>query len=417
MPKEREIIPILLLQNMKYMQKIVLISLLALLVSCDSTSTKPDQGATSGTDSGATTSAPSQEQEEAEITSPEAGDSMVSRSIDARMQGDWNFAQSFPMLYDIVMQDADMLESVSSFAEQVITGKGLSSDEDVESLLKTRTVLQTSLGEFIRNWDEQTDDPAKLSALDQEMSKMGIRIAAVEGMFGMLVPGDMPGAAMQACSPAMKAHLSFESAAGSTVGGEYPYSNMSFFGDAVLAGEKLLEDFGKSKWAEQDKKEFSLMLRSFLGIYLRADGGYEMAAVGYPGDEMHEFGLSELESHHDFVNNHPESKFAPHVRALLASTSKSAIQPEALYVVYDAYFESEEEAKQYQFEQLLAGNDLFHTVPVELGNGKTNWLVSYRFYEDSEKATAFFTEKEKTDSEVKMMLCTWHNDGFVQSGI
>jgi hypothetical protein len=132
---------------------------------------------------------------------------------------------------------------------------------------------------------------------------------------------------------------------------------------------------------------------------------------------MYEFAMSELESHKEFIQQHPNSQFTPIVSALLENTSTSAFEPEQMYVVYASYFESEEEAQRYQYDKLLLGEDMLHILPVRLGNGKLNWLVSYRFYDDSEKATAFFTQKEQNQPEVKMMLCTWHNDEFVQSGI
>lgn len=401
---------------MKYLTKSVWILLLGLLISCGSTPGDSEQDAPSEVKT-TPNSTLMEEDADLELLSLETGDSMVSRSIDARLAPGWDFAQSFPMLNGIIKQDADLLSAVSSYAEAAITGKGIETDEDVEELLSQRDKLKPEIGNLVLVWDEFTSDPSELGKLDQEISKMGMRIAAVEGMFGKLVSGDMPPATLQACSPPMRAHLAFVSAAANTIGGEYPYSNMSFFADAVLAGEKLMTDFGKSTWANRDKEEFANMLRTFLGMYLRTEGDYEMAAAGYPGDGSFEFALSELESHKRFVQEHPNSKFAPHVKAMLESTSKSAYQPEELYVVYDAYFESREEARKHQFDQLMNGKDLLHLVPVELGNGKTNWLVSYRFYEDSEQAVAFFAEREKEDEDIKMMLCTWYGEGFVQSGI
>jgi hypothetical protein len=402
----------MLLQKNYSMQKLLFIFQLCWLVSCDS-SNSSEQGTAATTP---TASIPKTDTKRSVAPEPTA-DSLTPRSIDARLPADWDFAKTFPILHGILSSDPLLLAKTSSYAESVVTGKGLNSDTDVEELLSQAKALRSEIGELVEAWDQEREDMDQLNALDQEFTRLGMRAATSEGIFVMLVATDMPPTVLQACSPAMRAHLTFMAAADNTIGGEYPYSNMSLFANAVAAGEQNVIGFAKNPWAEKDKTTMAQMLRAFVGIYLHRDGDYETAAVGYPGDGMYEFAMSELESHKEFIQQHPNSQFTPIVSALLENTSTSAFEPEQMYVVYASYFESEEEAQRYQYDKLLLGEDMLHILPVRLGNGKLNWLVSYRFYDDSEKATAFFTQKEQNQPEVKMMLCTWHNDEFVQSGI
>ncbi|MFK7968747.1 MAG: hypothetical protein AB8F95_00175 [Bacteroidia bacterium] len=346
-------------------------------------------------------------------------DELVARSINGTeaANGEFDFKTQFPLLHGIFSNRPSTLNALSDFAQNILSPASNLDDEAVESLLKTRESLMTSMNSLLESWDQKTGKPAELAEVEKELQLLGMRPGTAEGMFIELVESPLPAQIRAACSPAFQAHLDFFHRERNTLGGEYPYTNMALFGKAVIAGESLMRTFPESKYAQQDDSLYRSMVDIFLGLYLRKEGDYTVPAMGRPGDDYHEFGLSEMDSHKAFVEEYPNSQYTPLVSALLTSPSTSDASPAELYIVYDEYFESEEKAHQHKHALLAKGKDVFHIIPVFLGNGKTHYLVSYRFYDSSEKATDFFTQKEKSDPNVKMMFTSANKGKFVQAGI
>ena len=373
---------------------------------------------TPGNDSAADISQTETTGTESSSVTSKLNDSLVPRAVDAnRLVGDFDFAIQAPILHSILSNRPELLGKVSEYAQTVLAGTGLTGNADVEQLLASRSALMPLMDPLLEAWDTRTSDYAKLKELDFELREIGMRVGSAEGMFIKLLSTSLPESVMQACTPVMRAHLNFTHAVDNTIGGEYPYSNMALFGEAVAAGEKLMADFSKSHYVVEDDTLLKEMVDVFTGLYLRPEGDYEIPAVGHPGDGMYEFGMSEMESHKLFLTKHPNSRYAPVIAKMIEQPSRAAVEPEELYIVYDRYFTSMEEAYTYKHQQLFKGIDVLHIIPASLGNGQENYLVSFRFFDNSDTATAYFTQKEKEFPEVKMMFTTLHNGKFVQAGI
>lgn len=397
------------------MYRITALLFCSLLFSCTPNNSKVEDGGTAAVNTQRDAEAPPTDAK-SEVLSP--NEELTTKSISAqRRAGEFDFTAQFPVLNSVLQNRPDLHQDVIIYASKIITGKDLTEAYQAGALADKRKRLMPLMSALIESWDQQTEDLDKLSAMDKELNTIGMRAATSEGMFVTLVPSAFPASVMNVCPDDMKAHLDFIAAVGATAGGEYPFGNMAPYGEALWAGESLMTNHPGGKYTPMHKAQIMEIASIFLGMYLRKDGGYDVPAVGYPGDNRDEFGLSETESHAAYLDAHPDSKFTPAISSMLDAFSVSKVNPEELYVVYDRYFDSKEEAEAFQFEQLWKGNDLLHCIPVLLGNGKTNYLVSYRFYDDSEAATAFFTQKETADPEVKMMFVSWTKDGFVQSGI
>ncbi len=215
-----------------------------------------------------------------------------------------------------------------------------------------------------------------------EFEKIGIHIVTAEGMYVGLERAPLLSYALEnLATEDFKLSQQIKNAYGMTIGGEYPFLDLEWNDDVILAGEQLLSKFPASDYTSEVLGYFENALTPFVDLHkVISEDGSESFIVG--GFEVESWpGLTDTAYHHQFLRSYPKSVFAPMISRIINNPSQMKADANLIYIVKVPYLEKE----ITWFNYFLNGIDIAHKLYID-ENMPENPTLAYRFYDDKQKA-------------------------------
>jgi hypothetical protein len=354
-------------------------------------------------------------------TLPETGSNLRLRSDSAATRGlpqDFDATRDVPRLYALVRDDAQMRSALERYAQRVVLQQGLNSESDLLALFQQRE--ETIIPRLTPFFENQSDDILRqFDPYERELNLLGMSMTTAEGTITGLGPAPMLSDLIaRVASPNFVAYQRFLTARTLSRSGEYPYMNLTPYEDMALAGETLMEQRPNPYW-DKISEEFERALTAVTDLHVVSQsdtrppeespmvGGLHTAPYPYATD------LSPLKN---VAERHPGSSLAQAIQRIAQYPSQMSAKPETLYLIVLEWTQQEAAARQQVQSYLRAGEDIPHYLPVQRGDGTLQYAVTYRFYEDADRADAALTRIRKTHPEAKLIFCSVKGDKLYQLG-
>jgi hypothetical protein len=253
----------------------------------------------------------------------------------------------------------------------------------------------------------------------EELRRLGMTMTAAEGMFTSI--GSAPfleEKLAEVGSPEFQAFVKFQNAMTESRNGEYPFQNMKPFRDMVLAGETIFD--GKNeRYKKAIEEEFQFALEAFTDVhYVSSPGTRQVGVVLVGGTSTDPYpALAELETAKEFVASDQKSKYKKALAEILKNPSEISERPENIYVIVLEWKETKQLAQMRVRTHLSQGEDVPHYLKIRRGDGTDKFAITYRFFEDEEKANTAFDEAVKEFPNAQLIYCSVKGDQLYQLGI
>lgn len=325
----------------------------------------------------------------------------------------FSFQELFPFLYELLKNNPEDLSQVKKFAEQAVSRPSFSQEEDLLDLIEERDaqIIPLLLPYFESMepdvWDQNYD------GLEKELSMMGIQMTAAEGMFTGLGPRSLftDNLKLRERTPLIQ-YDAFTDAQTRSMNGEYPYADLEPYIKMVLLGEKMEEEGTAKTYYQKIGQPFAEALHVLTDVHLITGEG---ARVGGIHTEAYPYMVS-LESIQEALPRFEGSKFNIPLQRIVEFPSEMTARPEHLHLLVESWVDSEEEAKKRVEEHLRAGKDIPHYLPVEKGNGTTQYAVVYRFFEDADLAQKALEKMQTQFNTGEMIFVSSEKNKLYQLG-
>ena len=344
-----------------------------------------------------------------------------SRGLDmanARVAGG-SFEEEFPLLAVLVKDyNEELLPELKAYAEKVLS-QNINSEAEILALMEQRdSSLITFITPIFENMDPEILDK-NWGEYQEELNRLGMTMTAAEGMFTSI--GSAPfleDKIAQLGSKEFQAYVKFLNALTESRNGEYPFQNMKPFRDMVLYGETILEGNNET-YKKAIDEDFQFALESFTDVHFVSNPGTRQVGVAMvhgTSTDPYPY-LAELETAKDFVASGEDSKYRKALARILENPSEITEKPENIYVVVIEWAETKQMAQMRVRSHLRVGEDVPHHLKIRRGDGTDKYAVTYRFYEDEEKANTAFDEAIKEFPDARLIYCSVRNGELYQLGI
>lgn len=350
----------------------------------------------------------------------EDSESQTSRGLDMSLArtGSFSFSEKFPLLYEVCKDDNLLLAEIEKYS-QIVLGNTISSEEAFLSLLEKRdSSLIPYLTPLFENMDSDKLD-LNWGGYQDELKQLGMTMTAAEGMFTSI--GSAPfleDSLAKIGSPEFLAYMKFLNAMTESRNGEYPFQNMKPFRDMVLAGEIIMEG-GNEQYKTAINDHFQFALEAFTDVHYVSSPGTRQVGVALVGGTNTDPypSLAELETAKEFVASDQESKYKKALSEILKNPSEITERPENIYVIVVEWADTKPKAQMRVRSHLRMGQDVPHYLKIRRGDGTDQYAVSYRFYEDEEKANTAYDKAIKEFPDARLVFCSLKGDKLYQLGI
>ncbi|RMG21316.1 MAG: hypothetical protein D6730_18495 [Bacteroidetes bacterium] len=347
-----------------------------------------------------------------------ADSNLATRSLDMAARAvDIDFEQQFPLLSSLLQDQPDDLAIVKSYAEELFSRKNLRTESDILALMEKRKEIIIPI---IQPYIEQMDEEKwyeQAEALEKELNQLGMTQLRAEGMFVALGQAEMLSDVLRTQgSSALRLYADFSNAEALSRAGEYPYANMEPYFEMLLKGEALMKDPAARMYYEKIDEDFRRALRTITDIHLVQSGEQTMPIVGGINTDPYPF-MAELETHQKFLQEHPESRYHPVVKKILDNTSTITAKPINIYLIVTEWAPTLNEAEDQVFELLNQQKDVPHYLEVRRGNGTDQYAITYRFFEDENKANATLEQCRADGIEADLLFVSVKGNKLYQIGI
>ena len=355
--------------------------------------------------------------------SPEAGANLRVGADSIRTRGltsaeDFDLVSVFPQLYGLVRANAQLRNTLSDYAQRVVTQQGLNSEADLMALFRMReeTILPR-LTPFFENEAEAI--LRQFDRYERELNQLGMSMIMAEGTITGLGPMPMLEETVdQLASPAFQTYQRFLSARTESYNGEYPFMNMEPYEEMVLAGEELMARRPNPYW-QKVKEDFERAVSSITDLHVvqnaSARAGEGTPLVGGINQDFYPY-AAEIGRLRDFAERHPQSGYAQAAQKIAQNPSQMSEKPQNLYVIVLDWAQQERKARQQVQQYLRQGEDIPHYLPIERGDGTVQYAISYRFFEDSDRADEALLRIRQRHPEAEMIFCSVKGDKLYQVG-
>ncbi len=344
------------------------------------------------------------------------GDSMSQ----ARLMG-FDIERDLPLLYEDIKEDPNMKRAIEAYGTAVMTGKGIKNDEDILALLKVRDdKLIPYLHNVIESRKERNPSYVKNNSeqLEKELNLLGLQMTFAEGNFtGLGAFPFMQEWIEKYASEGLKLYTRFQVADAQSQNGEYLYLNMKPVVEKVVLGEELasLPDSTYFKKIEETYEKAILTLTDIHKVYNPNNRQEESFLVKGISTDLYP-NVTENKTREAFTQNKVNSRYSKMVEKILENPSEISNKPEQVYVIVTEWLDTEQMAQKRVIGHLRKGEDVPHYLPIEQGDGKIRYAVTYRFFENEEKANQAFEKIEKSMPSAELVYCSVRGKDLYQLG-
>lgn len=353
-----------------------------------------------------------------------AADSQMTRGMlpSAARRMEFSLEGYLPMVYGLIKDDKGMVEMLDPYARKVLM-REVATSEELEAVFAQRDEriipdLESFLGqadaEFIdENWE----------GLDTELNSIGISMTSAEGIFTGLTQAPMLSEQVASiASEPFRLYQDFLNANAYTQSGEYPFNNMEPYGELVRIGEQLKKKYPENAYTQKIESRFYDALEYMTDIHLVHPGsgmkqqGPASVFVGGTHTESYPW-ITEMGSREQFAKEHAESRYSDVMQRILENPSEVGTESETLYLIVTEWAKTKENARTKVFDNLSDGKDTPHYLQIRRGDGTDQYAITYRFYEDEEKANKAFEAVQQRMPNAQLIFCSVKGDKLYQLGI
>ncbi len=235
------------------------------------------------------------------------------------------------------------------------------------------------------------------SAIDEEIGKIGINSIYAEGMPQVFDVAPMFEEELNKFAPEdYKIYIEFKNAYSESMGGEYPYLDITGYLKNILIGEKMDLNFKDSKYYELIKEDFYLSIASCLDIHKVVSSGKNEEPSFFNGQlntEFYPFATT-CDGWEEFTTDNPNSIFTPIIQKLSENMSSLTINHnqnkfKAFMVVLDKT-DSDNKCNELILNYIKDGVDVVHNIQLLKENDEVEYYTCYRFFTEKKKAKAAY---------------------------
>ena len=337
----------------------------------------------------------------------------VARSLAVISQNEFSFQTQFPVLFDLLKVDPEALAIIEAFAKKAVGRESFSNEGDFLKLMEERDeqvlpILLPYLENMeVEEWTEKYDK------LSEELALLGLQMTSAEGIFTGLGPSSLftQNLKLEKYTPIVK-YDAFTDAHTQSMNGEYPFNNLDPYIKMILLGEQMEREGNARVYYEKVGASFSDALHNLTDIHLVTGEGARVGGVNvdaYPYDIP-------LESLKENLARFEGSRYKEPIQKIIEHPSEMTNRPAHLHLLVESWAESEEEAKKKVEEHLKSGRDIPHFLPVEKGNGSTQYAVIYRFHENADQAETALKRMQAQNITGEMVFVTCEKNKLYQLG-
>ncbi|MBN2890541.1 MAG: hypothetical protein JXL97_01615 [Bacteroidales bacterium] len=271
----------------------------------------------------------------------------------------------------------------------------IDTEDKVLIVLAMRDSMMVEMSTIIDNYyyNEGEADWDTWALVDKELDTIGFWTIYAEGMFVALdVAPILENEIEQYTSEEFKTYIDFKNKFSQSLGGEYPFMNVSVYYPAIMAGEKMYKNFKSSKY-------FDLIYDDYLNCLSIVT---DMHKVSFGSSSSDCFYSNLTYSFYPFatscddlefiIDEYPNSMFIPifkkitnNMSVIDVDTDNENAKAEVFAVVIDK-FDNYKDAGDKIFEFLHQGKDIVHNLSLKNNNDETLYYTCYRFYSNKQKA-------------------------------
>ncbi|MEM7660014.1 MAG: hypothetical protein AAF399_28145, partial [Bacteroidota bacterium] len=180
-----------------------------------------------------------------------------------------------------------------------------------------------------------------------------------------------------------------------------------------------LRQMEETEYYPQIEEMLEMAMHTFTDIHLVSSrSARESAPSPMFGDVNTEFYpyLTETETLANFAETHDEDPLGKVAARLMENMSEMTDQPENLYLIVTEWQEEQDQANARVLRHLRAGEDIPHVLRIRQGDGKDRYAVTYRFYENADKADAALSKILPNFPDAEMVFVSVKGEQLYQLG-
>jgi len=312
----------------------------------------------------------------------------VASSDTSIIQEDSLFVIELP-LFDSITTKTKFRDTLLAYFNQAFLNP-LDSEVQIQRIFSKREKLLEKVYSISSNFEE--NNPAnspKWQVFEKELNIIGFQPVYAEGMLTSIsIKPILQKQIKTICSAEYQLYLDFLYAEANSLGGEYPYMDLSHHVEMILLGEKMETKYSKSTYNDSIKDIYHFSLKCLTDIHSLYDNATDQYLLDGISIDFWP-NATNITFMEQFVKKHSNSKFAKAIKKILVNTSRLELSQDPnkdqVYLIVIDSFGSEKEASNKVFEYLSKGIDIPHVIYSKKA-GKESYHTVYRFYSNKKKA-------------------------------
>lgn len=298
--------------------------------------------------------------------------------------------QRYPLLDSIAGAHSTKsdLYVLNDYAHKITETDWIRGERDIQHVLFIRDDQVIPLLTDVLTEIDETEDGFYNLPFDffTELQSIGLTVATAEGFFVALGRGVvLADEVSEHASEEYRLWIDITVAWDETVGGEYPYADVSAETRVLARCEQLLSEFPDGTYKAEATEMLQSAVETLADIHRVLLKDYEFYV--YSGVEVEEWPfMTEIESATSFVANHPNSRFAPMLGAIISNPSELDFEAQTIYYVVTDWLPEHKAARHRSWQYLNSGRDIPHILDVQRADGSVMYAVGYRFFSSQEDA-------------------------------
>jgi hypothetical protein len=330
----------------------------------------------------------------------------------------WAFADSLPALYRLLAGDALLRADLEAYASQLARKEGLAGEADFRRLFETRDKLADRLGPV---FESQGGDlsPEAYDALEKELNRIGLSQITAEGqVLGVTLHPLLQAEMEAACGKPFVAYMRFRHADAASMSGEYPYLDLKPYQDMARSGWELIQ-LKDQLYFPKIEDRYYRAVEAITDVHMVVNPEAGSRSVGtmivggvntdaYPG-------ATDFKARQQVARDTQEP-LAQAMRKILQNPSEISETPEAIYLIVTEWQEEAAAARRKVNGYLVQGVDVPHYLKIRRGNGRDHYAITYRFFENEEKANAAMELAKKQFPDAELIYVSVRGEDLYEMG-
>ena len=314
-----------------------------------------------------------------------------------------DLAEQYPAIASFVKSDNTAQYDMVYYLNLLHQDWKIKSEEDIKAVLKYRdSMVIPGIDILLINYEENNLD--SIIKLYEELKSIGILLIGAEGIFGNAAPTDiLQEKILKYATAEFQLYNKIKNKYSETLGGEYPFIDMSADIENLSMTERFLREYSQSSYRQEIEVIHYRHLKDLVDVHRQIDEDgssfylVEGTSMGYWPY------ATPLEIRAEYIKGFPKSKYNGILQKIIENISEIEAGKEELFVIVagqrETYPEAFDNFKVYM-ERVL---DIPHILPVNSLSGSKYYANVYRFYSDLEKAKAALKKIQESIPEATLI--------------